>query len=104
MLAVNIIIVLGSTRMQAELAKRFATERTSLGEAVNVIALDKYEGVVETDEIFVQQACEASIKEYFFGSVGRTLSPATQQVDFDSLVIYRLGDCGSTIHFFAVRC
>ncbi|KAF6827733.1 mRNA cleavage and polyadenylation factor CLP1 [Colletotrichum plurivorum] len=91
-LSVNIIIVLGSSRLHSELQKRFAAEKTSLGEQYSIVLLDKSEGVADRDEGFMQQFCEASIKEYFFGSVGRTLSPATQQVDFDSLSIYRLGD------------
>ncbi|KAL2760311.1 hypothetical protein ACRALDRAFT_1053919 [Sodiomyces alcalophilus JCM 7366] len=91
-LSVNIIIVLGSPRLTAELSKRLSNEQTSLGERIHVIPLDKSDGVAERDEGFREQACEASIKEYFFGSVGRTLSPATQQVDFDSLTIYRLSD------------
>ncbi|OHE92599.1 pre-mRNA cleavage complex II protein Clp1 [Colletotrichum orchidophilum] len=91
-LSVNIIIVLGSASLNAEISKRFSTERTSLGEQYSILLLEKSEGVVERDVGYMQQACEASIKEYFFGSIGQTLSPATQQVDFDSLAIYKLGD------------
>ncbi|KAK1657383.1 pre-mRNA cleavage complex II protein Clp1 [Colletotrichum godetiae] len=91
-LSVNIIIVLGSASLNAEIAKRFSMERTSLGEQYSILLLEKSEGVVERDVGYTQQACEASIKEYFFGSIGQTLSPATQQVDFDSLTIYKLGD------------
>ncbi|KAK1712897.1 pre-mRNA cleavage complex II protein Clp1 [Colletotrichum acutatum] len=91
-LSVNIIIVLGSASLNAEITKRFSTERTSLGENYSILLLEKSEGVVERDVGYTQQACEASIKEYFFGSIGQTLSPATQQVDFDSLAIYKLGD------------
>ncbi|OLN95718.1 mRNA cleavage and polyadenylation factor CLP1 [Colletotrichum chlorophyti] len=91
-LSVNIIIGLGSSRLNAELLKRFSAEKTNLGEPYSIVLLDKSEGVAERDEGFMQQVCEAAIKEYFFGSIGQTLSPATQQVDFDSLTIYRLGD------------
>ncbi|UQC76384.1 pre-mRNA cleavage complex II protein Clp1 [Colletotrichum lupini] len=91
-LSVNIIIVLGSPSLNAEVTKRFSTERTSLGENYSILLLEKSDGVVERDVGYTQQACEASIKEYFFGSIGQTLSPATQQVDFDSLAIYKLGD------------
>ncbi|KAK7435836.1 pre-mRNA cleavage complex II protein Clp1 [Colletotrichum acutatum] len=82
-----------SASLNAEITKRFSTERTSLGENYSILLLEKSEGVVERDVGYTQQACEASIKEYFFGSIGQTLSPATQQVDFDSLAIYKLGDC-----------
>lgn len=89
--------MLGSPQLNAELLRRFSAERTSLGEQYSILLLEKSEGVVERDVGFMQQACEASIKEYFFGSIGQTLSPATQQVDFDSLAIYRLGDCESLL-------
>lgn len=89
----NIVIVLGSPRLTAELSKRLSNQESSLGEKIHVIPLDKSDGVAVRDESFREQLCEALIKEYFFGTVGHTLSPATQQVDFDSLTIYRLGDC-----------
>lgn len=84
--------------MNAELTKRFAEEKTSLGEPINVILLDKSEGVVERDEAFLQQSREAAIKEYFFGDARRTLSPQIQQVDFDSLIIYKPSDCECLFH------
>ncbi|KEY69953.1 hypothetical protein S7711_06485 [Stachybotrys chartarum IBT 7711] len=91
-LSINIIVVLGSTRMNAELMKRFAEEKTSLGEPITVVLLDKSEGVVERDEAFEQHSRDAAIKEYFFGDARMTLSPQIQQVDFDSLVIYKPSD------------
>jgi polyribonucleotide 5'-hydroxyl-kinase len=100
---VNIIVVLGSTRINAELTKRFAGEKTSLGEPIQVIGLDKSEGVVERDEAFLQQTREAAIKEYFFGDARRTLSPQIQQVDFDSLVIYKASDCKLLPHATAAK-
>jgi hypothetical protein len=75
--------------MTVELTKRFATETTTLGEPIHVVGLDKSDGVVERDEGFMQQVQEAAIKEYFFGDALRTLSPFTQQIDWDSLVIYQ---------------
>ncbi|KAI9152164.1 mRNA cleavage and polyadenylation factor CLP1 [Paramyrothecium foliicola] len=94
-LSINVIVVLGSTRMNAELTKRFAEEKTSLGEPIHVVSLDKSEGVVERDEAFLQQTREAAIKEYFFGDARRTLSPQIQQVDFDSLIIYKPSEYSS---------
>ena len=92
--AANIVVVLGSSRMTTELTKRFATEKTSLGEPIHVVGLDKSDGVVERDEGFMQQVQEAAIKEYFFGDAQRTLSPSTQLVDFDALVVYQVvADC-----------
>lgn len=88
----NIIIVLGSARMNAELQRRFGADRTSVGEPISVVLLDRSEGVVERDEAFLQATREASIREYFFGDAKRTLSPFTQQVDFDGVVIYKATD------------
>ncbi|KLU93099.1 Clp1 [Magnaporthiopsis poae ATCC 64411] len=85
---VNIVVVLGSARLTQELTRRFATEKTSLGETVGVVSLDKSDGVVERDEGFLQQCREAAIKEYFFGDASLTLSPSTQQVAFDDVHIY----------------
>ncbi len=80
--------------MTAELTRRFSSEKTSLGEPIHVVGLDKSDGVVERDEGFMQQAQEAGIKEYFFGDAQRTLSPFTQLVDYDALVIYQaVSDC-----------
>lgn len=88
MVIVNVIIVVGSLHISGELTKRFATERTSLGEPISVVPMDKSDGVVERDEMFMQHAREAAIKEYFFGDSRRTLSPLIQQVDFDNVVVY----------------
>lgn len=85
---VNVIIVVGSSHVSGELTKRFGSERTSLGEPISVVPLDKSDGVVERDEMFMQHAREAAIKEYFFGDSKRTLSPLIQQVDFDNVVVY----------------
>jgi len=52
--------------------------------------LDKSEGVADRDESFMQHSREANIKEYFFGDPNRTLSPYTQQLDFDNLTIYKV--------------
>ncbi len=88
----NIVIILGSARLNQELTRRLAQEKTSLGETISVVMLEKSEGVVERDRDALQQAREASIKEYFFGDAKGTLSPYTQQVDYDSLTIYRSPD------------
>lgn len=89
---VNIVVVLGSTPLHAELGRRFASERTSLGEPIQVVGLDQSDGVVERDESFAEHVREQIIKEYFFGDAKRTLSPQIQQVDFDSLIIYKVAD------------
>lgn len=101
--AVNIVVVVGSPKIHTQLSSRFATEKTSLGEAIQVVSIDKSDGVVERDESFLEQSREAVIKEYFFGDAKRTLSPQIQQVDFDSLVIYKLADCKSNRFSLIIR-
>ncbi|KAL7800258.1 Pre-mRNA cleavage complex II protein Clp1 domain-containing protein [Trichoderma ceciliae] len=90
--SINIVVVVGSARLHVEFSNRFASETTSLGEPIQVVSIDRSDGVVERDEAFLQHSREATIKEYFFGDAKRTLSPQIQQVDFDSLVIYKLAD------------
>lgn len=87
--AVNVVVVVGSASINAELTKRFVSEKTSLGEPIQVVALDRSDGVAEQDESFTEHSREQIIKEYFFGGARRSLSPQIQQVDFDSLVIYK---------------
>lgn len=100
--SVNIIVVLGSSQLHAELQKRFAREKTTLGEPIALVMLDKSHGVVERDEGWMKTVQEASIKEYFFGDSKRTLSPFTQQVDFDAVAIYRIPE-REFLSFFAVK-
>ncbi|KAG6006706.1 hypothetical protein E4U21_006781 [Claviceps maximensis] len=91
-LSVNIIVVIGSATMSTELSNRFATEKTSLGEPINIVGLDRSAGVVERSESFLEHSGEQAIKEYFFGDARKALSPQIQQVDLDSLVIYKASD------------
>ncbi|KOS20582.1 mRNA cleavage and polyadenylation factor CLP1 [Escovopsis weberi] len=96
-LSINVVVVLGSPGLHAVLAKRFASERTSLGEVIQVVPLDKSDGVAERDETYMRYFREATIKEYFFGDARRTLSPQIQQVDFDSVLIYKVADDGGLV-------
>ncbi|KAI0478596.1 Pre-mRNA cleavage complex II protein Clp1-domain-containing protein [Xylariaceae sp. FL0804] len=94
--SVNIVVVLGSERMGGEMQRRLAGQRTTLGEPVAVVALDRSGGVVERDAAFMQQVREAAIREYFFGDARTTLSPFTQQVDFAALAIWRINEAPAT--------
>jgi len=87
---VNTILVLGSERLHSEMLRRFSAYRTSNGESITLVKLDKSGGCVDRDEQFMLQSRERSIKEYFFGDLKRTLSPHTQQVSFDELSIYKV--------------
>jgi polyribonucleotide 5'-hydroxyl-kinase len=88
-LIVNIVVVIGSPTLEQSMRSKFANETTSLGEEINIVQIEKPEGVAGPDEVFQQHAREQVIKEYFFGDARRALSPQIQQMDFDGLVIYR---------------
>ncbi|KAK8092512.1 pre-mRNA cleavage complex II protein Clp1 [Apiospora kogelbergensis] len=86
----NIFVVLGSDSMTADLTRRFAGQKTTLGEDIAVVGLGRSDGAVERDAAFMQSVTEATIKEYFFGDVRRNLSPHTQQVPFDAVTIWKV--------------
>jgi polyribonucleotide 5'-hydroxyl-kinase len=89
--------VLGSERLHIEMQKRFSSHRTSTGESITLVKLDKSGGCVDRDDMFMQQTQEAAIKEYFFGDSKSTLSPHTQQMGFDDVTIYKIRE-GVCIH------
>ncbi|CAG8982545.1 hypothetical protein HYALB_00002327 [Hymenoscyphus albidus] len=93
--SVNIILVLGSERLYSEMNRRFASNTTP-GQAVTVVKLDKSGGCVDRDDAFMRQTQELAIREYFFGDSKRTLSPHTQNVNFDDITIYRIRESSST--------
>ncbi|RDL30761.1 mRNA cleavage and polyadenylation factor CLP1 [Venustampulla echinocandica] len=68
--AVNIILVLGSERLHSEMNRRFSQSTSG---AVTVVKLDKSGGCVDRDDAFMRHTQEASIREYFFGDLKRTL-------------------------------
>lgn len=88
--SVNIVVVLGSEQIGAALKKRFMGEKTTLGEAIGVVGLEKSDGVVGNDEAWLVACQHITIKDYFFGDGRTTLSPSTQVVDFDDVTIYRM--------------
>lgn len=97
---VNIILVLGSERLYSEMNRRFANN-TSSGQAVTVVKLDKSGGCVDRDDAFMRQTQELAIREYFFGNLKRTLSPHTQQVNFDDITIYRIREGNNSYSFIS---
>ncbi|CAK7562788.1 MAG: Cleavage polyadenylation factor subunit clp1 [Sporothrix epigloea] len=92
--SVNLVVVLGagseSNAIHQALTSRFSGESTTLGEPVQIVQLDASDGVVSRSDSIEQRQREACIKEYFFGDAKRTLSPYTQQVDADTLTVFRL--------------
>ncbi|KAL1836423.1 hypothetical protein VTJ49DRAFT_5159 [Mycothermus thermophilus] len=90
--AVNIVVVVGSPDVQAALQKAWGSNKTLYGEPITFLPLDQSDGVVPRDYEFTKFTREAAIKEYFFGDAKRTLSPFTQSVGFDDLVIFKTPD------------
>lgn len=90
--SVNIVISVGSEPIVAELTRRLAGQKTSLGEDISVVGLDKSGGVAERDASFMQRVREGAIKEYFFGDAKRTLSPGTQNIAFEAVTVWRVAE------------
>ncbi|KAE8448649.1 Cleavage polyadenylation factor subunit clp1 [Mollisiaceae sp. DMI_Dod_QoI] len=88
--SVNIILVIGSERLHSEMLRRFSAYRTSIGETITLVKLDKSGGCVDRDDAFMQQTNEAAIKEYFFGNIKTTLSPHTQHLGYDEVFVYKI--------------
>ncbi|CZS89296.1 probable Protein clp1 [Rhynchosporium agropyri] len=91
-LQVNVILVIGSERLHSEMQRRFITSKPPSNETITLVKLDKSGGCVDRDEAFMQQVREATLKEYFFGDLKTTLSPHTQQLGFDDVLIYKIRD------------
>ena len=75
------------------MVRRFNGQNTSMDDIITVIKLDKSGGCVDRDEAYLKQFRQAQIREYFFGDPKITLSPHTQQVDFNQVTIYRVAEC-----------
>ncbi|KAH7355166.1 Pre-mRNA cleavage complex II protein Clp1-domain-containing protein [Rhexocercosporidium sp. MPI-PUGE-AT-0058] len=93
--AVNVILVIGSERLHSEMQRRFITSKPSANETITLVKLDKSGGCVDRDDAFMQQAREAALKEYFFGDLKTTLSPHTQQLGFEDVLIYKIREADS---------
>lgn len=90
--AVNVIIILGSERLSSDMVRKFNGQKTSTDDTITVLKLDKSGGCVDRDESYLKQYRQAQIREYFFGDSKITLSPHTQQVDFNQVTIYKLAE------------
>lgn len=85
-------MVLDSAELEAELYHKFDNKKTPLGDAIKVLRLDKSPGATERDKGWIKADGEAAIREYFFGSAQKTLSPVTLSVSYDELAIFRALD------------
>lgn len=86
------MVVLGSERLYSDLLRRFNVQNTGAGETTTVVKVDKSGGCVDRDEAYLQQFRQSQVREYFFGDANVTLSPHTQQIDFDHLTIYKFAE------------
>ena len=89
---VNVVVVLGSERLYSDMLRRFNSQKTGAGETIPVVKVDKSGGCVDRDEAYLQQYRQSQIREYFFGDANTTLSPHTQQIDFNQVIIYKLAE------------
>jgi polyribonucleotide 5'-hydroxyl-kinase len=102
MFIVNTILVLGSERLSSEMNRRFSSYKTASGEEVTVVKLDKSGGCVDREEAYLEEVREATVKEYFFGDAKSTLSPHTQQINFDDATIYKIKECKTPLMFLVI--
>lgn len=89
---VKILVIIGSERLYNDMLRRYNGQSTGGSEPMVVIKLDKSGGCVDRDESFMKQLRHAQVREYFFGDSKTTLSPHTQQLDFDQLSIYKIAE------------
>ena len=91
-MVVNIIIVLGSERLYNDMSRRFSKQGAPGVEGITVSRLDKSGGCVDRDAFYLQQLRESQMRGYFFGTPRSQLSPFSQQIAFDEVVIYRAAE------------
>ena len=71
--------------------RKYNSQKTSdSGGPIAVVKVDKSGGCVDRDDGYLRQFRQAQIREYFFGNGKNTLSPHTQQVNFDQLHIFKV--------------
>lgn len=102
-LIANYVVVLGSEQLKTELGQQFASEKTSFGEPITVLGLDKSDGAVQIDKGWRQKSTETAIKEYFFGGIKARLSPFTQSASFDELVVFKAPEGESCLSLLYAR-
>ncbi|KAI9883504.1 MAG: hypothetical protein M1823_004721 [Watsoniomyces obsoletus] len=88
--SINVILVLGNERLYSDMARRFEGSSASTDEAIKVVKLARSGGCVDREEEYMKQLRQVQIREYFFGDIKRTLSPHMQQLEFDSVVIFKI--------------
>lgn len=89
----DILVVVGSERLYSDMVRRFNGQRMGTNEPTIVVKLDRSGGVVNRDDEYMRRFRQAQVREYFFGDSKASLSPHTQQVDYNQFCVYRIPDC-----------
>jgi len=84
------------------MVRRFSSHKIRGSESIAIVKLDKSGGCVDRGDTFMQRSREIAIREYFFGDLKNTLSPHTQQVNFDDITIYKIQE-GMLDHFLSFK-
>ncbi|KAL8787288.1 MAG: hypothetical protein Q9195_007847 [Heterodermia aff. obscurata] len=95
--SVSVLVTLGSERLASEMAHRFHGQKAGTSESITVLKLDKSGGCVDRDYEYMQQTQRAQLREYFHGERSNSLSPHTQQVDFDQFTIFKIIDSSALL-------
>ncbi|CAF9928351.1 MAG: Cleavage polyadenylation factor subunit clp1 [Heterodermia speciosa] len=95
--SVSVLVTLGSERLASEMARKFHGQKAGTSETITVLKLDKSGGCVDRDIEHMHQTQRAQLREYFHGERTNSLSPHTQQVDFDQLTIFKIVDSSALL-------
>lgn len=101
---VSVLVTLGSERLASEMARKFHGQKAGTSETITVLKLDKSGGCVDRDIEHMHQTQRAQLREYFHGERTNSLSPHTQQVDFDQLTIFKIVDCEFPSYYRSGEC
>ncbi|KAL8953152.1 MAG: hypothetical protein Q9222_000973 [Ikaeria aurantiellina] len=95
--SVNVLVIVGSERLYSDMLRRFNYQQIGTDDTIKVVKLDRSGGSVNRDDDFLRRHRQAQIREYFFGDPKTSLSPHTQQVDYNQLSIYRVPEASDTM-------
>ncbi|KAK4057354.1 Cleavage polyadenylation factor subunit clp1 [Microbotryomycetes sp. JL221] len=94
-LEANIVLVVGSQRLEDQVKRLLETNKT-----VTVVRVPPSNGASEADDSLAKRVKDAQIRSYFYGGPALTagvLSPFSIIVKFDDLKIFRVGESSETM-------
>ncbi|KAI5953224.1 CLP1 [Candida jiufengensis] len=83
---INILVVIGNEKLTIDLKKKLNHKLTK---GLQIIKINKSQGVVELNEKFIRMTQELTIKEYFNGNLKTRLSPFKTEIDANGLKIFK---------------